>query len=173
MNLLKEKGIRGLYAGYQATLMRNIPSAMLRFVLYEELKHKWGGSSDTTTTAKSSPSSSSSSSHRVASFPLPPKPVRLFAAGAVAGAIASGFMTPVDVVKTRMATGTCGLSSSSVRSCFVHVVKEVGWKGLYAGAESRMMWSGAFSAIGFGTFEFVKQTLGVSDLIDDFEDDDN
>ena len=172
MNLLKEKGIRGFYTGYQATLMRNIPSAMLRFVLYEELKHKWGGSSDTTTTANSSPSSSSS--RRVASFPLPPKPgVRLFAAGAVAGAIASGFMTPVDVVKTRMATGTCGLSSNSVRSCFVYVVKEVGWKGLYAEAESRMMWSGAFSAIGFGTFEFVKQTLGVSDLIDDFEDDDN
>ena len=35
--------------------------------------------------------------------------------------------------------------------------------GLYAGAEARMVWSAAFSAVGFGTFEFVKKQLGVQD----------
>jgi hypothetical protein len=86
-------------------------------------------------------------------------PLGLFAAGAIAGAMASGVMTPVDVLKTRLATGTCPVG---VKNCMLHVVKEVGWEGLYAGAGSRMMWSGAFGAIGFGTFEFAKDFLGVS-----------
>ena len=146
LQLIQKKGIKGLYSGYQATLMRNIPSAMIRFVLYEELKILWG--------------------YREGKNGKQEKraPIGLFAAGAVAGAMASGLMTPVDVLKTRMATGTCPLG---VKSCLLHVVKEVGWQGLYAGGGSRMMWSGAFSSIGFGTFEFVKGMLGVASINDE------
>lgn len=36
--ILQQEGLRGLYRGYRATLLRNIPSAVLRFALYEELK---------------------------------------------------------------------------------------------------------------------------------------
>lgn len=35
---LREKGVRGLYRGYWATLSRNVPSAIIRFSLYEEIK---------------------------------------------------------------------------------------------------------------------------------------
>lgn len=35
---LREQGVRGLYRGYWATLSRNIPSAVIRFSLYEEIK---------------------------------------------------------------------------------------------------------------------------------------
>lgn len=35
---VQEKGVRGLYCGYWATLSRNIPSAVIRFSLYEEFK---------------------------------------------------------------------------------------------------------------------------------------
>lgn len=35
---LREKGVQGLYCGYWATLSRNIPSAVIRFSLYEEIK---------------------------------------------------------------------------------------------------------------------------------------
>jgi hypothetical protein len=69
-------------------------------------------------------------------------------------------MTPVDVLKTRMSTGTCPVG---VKSCVLHVFSEQGWKGMYAGAGSRMVWSGAFSAIGFGSFEAAKNFLGVPD----------
>ena len=153
LTIVREKGIRGLYAGYSATLMRNIPSTMVRFVLYEELKQRWLSqrrqvASGTADAGLSRPTT------------WVPTPVGLFAAGAVAGAVASGLMTPVDVIKTRLATGTCPVG---IQNCFRHVVKETGWRGLYAGAGSRMMWSAAFSAIGFGTFEVVKDALGVSD----------
>lgn len=134
-DIIRTKGISGLYVGYQATLMRNIPSAMLRFILYEEFKRIWG--------------------HRNGEQ----VPVGLFASGAIAGAIASGIMTPIDVVKTRLATGMC---PPGVGNCLQHVVQEAGWSGLYAGAGTRILWSAAFSAIGFGTFELAKGVMGVA-----------
>ena len=151
-DVVTESGVRGLYRGYQATLMRNIPSAALRFVLYEELKRAWHPPSPP------SASDSSSSSHTA----VPSFSWRLFAAGAVAGALASGLMTPVDVLKTRLSTGTCPVD---VPGCFWHVWGEQGWSGLYAGAGSRMAFSGAFSAIGFASFEAAKTWLGVSDRV--------
>jgi solute carrier family 25 S-adenosylmethionine transporter 26 len=144
-SIIKEKGLSGLYAGYGATLLRNIPSATIRFVLYEELKRKWATDNDA-----NSGGSSKNRKLRAAGTCL---------AGAVAGSTSSFVMTPIDVVKTRIATGSCPLG---VKNCMLHVIKEVGWKGLYAGAGSRVLWSGAFSAIGFGTFELVKGRLGVA-----------
>jgi len=136
-SIVKEKGVSSLYAGYGATLMRNIPSAMLRFVLYEELKRKLSNNNNAGLQAN----------------------LGSFLAGAVAGSTASFVMTPLDVVKSRLAVGTCPVG---VKNCIVHVVRTAGYKGLYAGAGSRMLWSGAFSAIGFGTFEVVKGYLGVA-----------
>jgi len=145
-SIVHQKGLSGLYAGYGATLLRNIPSATIRFVLYEELKRKWA----TQQLDNGDPSSKKKYTVKAAGTVL---------AGAVAGSVSSFAMTPIDVVKTRIATGSCPLG---VRSCMLHVIKEVGWGGLYAGAGSRVLWSGAFSAIGFGTFELVKGYLGVS-----------
>lgn len=146
-SIVRQKGISGLYAGYGATLLRNIPSATIRFVLYEELKRKWASSE-----AAAADENNAASKQKI-------RAAGTFLAGAVAGSTSSFLMTPIDVVKTRMATGSCPLG---VKNCMVHVVREVGYKGLYAGAGSRVLWSGAFSAIGFGTFEMVKGYLGVS-----------
>eukprot|EP00934_Nitzschia_sp_Nitz4_P005135 Nitzschia sp. Nitz4//scaffold34_size148208//60205//61716//NITZ4_002976-RA/size148208-snap-gene-0.220-mRNA-1//-1//CDS//3329548783//5125//frame0 len=134
--ILQEKGIMGLYTGFGATLMRNIPSAMLRFVLYEECKRVWGYRKGEQV------------------------PIGLFVSGAVAGAVASGIMTPVDVVKTRLATGVC---QGNVLQCLQQVLQQSGWQGLYAGAGTRILWSGAFAAIGFSTFELAKTAFGVVD----------
>lgn len=138
VDILSKNGFRGLYVGYQATLMRNIPTAVLRFSLYEEFRYRWTNSEEQTSNIMS------------------PK---FFLAGAAAGVLASGLMTPVDVMKTKLATGTCPVD---VRSCFLWIIKEEGFSGLYSGAGSRMIFSGAFSAIGFGTFEWAKGVLGVA-----------
>lgn len=145
--IVSEKGPRGLYLGYKATLMRNIPSACLRFVIYEELKRSWH------TNGRLVQRQNRDSKFDSFSW-------KLFAAGALAGAVASGIMTPIDVIKTRLATGTCPVD---VPGCLLHVIREQGWSGLYAGAGSRMAFSGAFSAIGFATFETAKSCLGVND----------
>jgi solute carrier family 25 S-adenosylmethionine transporter 26 len=148
LTIVQDKGISGLYCGYGATLMRNIPSAMIRFVLYEELKRKWDGGSRLNFD-RSSPGN------------RPTNALGLFCAGAVAGSTASFLMTPIDVLKTRMATGTC---PSGVVNGMVHILNQVGWRGLYAGAGSRVLSSGAFSAIGFGTFELLKQLFCVASI---------
>jgi Mitochondrial carrier protein len=147
--ILSQKGPSGMYLGYKATLMRNIPSACLRFVIYEEFKRSWH-TNERFMLRQNRDSSFDSFSWK------------LFAAGALAGAVASGIMTPIDVIKTRLATGTCPVN---VPGCLLHVIREQGWAGLYAGAGSRMAFSGAFSAIGFTTFETAKSWLGVHDSL--------
>lgn len=134
LSVIREKGVAGLYAGYGETLMRNIPSVMVRFVLYEELKHRF---------------SNDKTNHGL----FPTSTWGTFGAGALAGSTASFLITPMDVLKSRQATGTCPVG---VGNGMMHMVKSVGVKGLYAGAGFRMLWSGPFSAIGFGTFELVK-----------------
>jgi len=72
-------------------------------------------------------------------------------------------MTPLDVVKTRIATNTIPNHLSIIQG-IQHISKHHGIRnGLYAGARTRMVWSVAFSAIGFGTFEISEKVLGVSD----------
>lgn len=137
--IVREKGIVGLYTGYAATVLRNVPSAALRFGLYEELKRSWTKEHNSDET-------------------VPLLHWKMFAAGAVAGAIASGIMTPVDVIKTRVSTGTCPVD---LPSCVQHVVQINGWSALFAGAGSRMAASAAFSSIGFGTFEAAKRLLRI------------
>jgi len=145
---IKAHGIQGLYCGYQATLLRNVPSAILRFALYEEFKYKW---TQHESNSHQSPPTTKTPFHGI--------PV-LFMAGAVAGAIASGCMTPIDVIKTRLVTQTIPSQLGLVAS-IQYLVRTEGIQALYAGAPARMIWSGAFSAIGFGTFEFAKTVLGV------------
>jgi solute carrier family 25 (mitochondrial S-adenosylmethionine transporter), member 26 len=144
-DIVHDKGVMGLYTGYLATVLRNVPSAALRFSLYEELKRHW---TTTTTTADSGEKT-------------PLLHWRLFAAGAVAGALASGIMTPIDVLKTRLSTGTCPVD---LPGCMQHIVQVDGWSALFAGAGSRMATSAAFSSIGFGTFEAAKRLLGIPPL---------
>lgn len=73
----------------------------------------------------------------------------------------SAATTPLDVIKTQMTTGV--IPRGGILSGGRRILAEHGLKGLYAGAEARMVWSAAFSAVGFGTFEFVKGKLGVGD----------
>lgn len=134
---IAQHGLRGLYRSYQATLLRNIPSAALRFVLYEELKYAFYTSKE---------------EGSVGSW-------RLFAAGAVAGGLTSGLLTPLDVLKSRISVGQCPVD---LPGCIHHVLDTSGWTAFYAGAGSRMLFSGLFSATGFGTFETVKRWLNVS-----------
>lgn len=67
-------------------------------------------------------------------------------------------VTPIDVLKTRIATGTCPVD---MPTCAKIIVQESGFVGLYAGCGSRMIGSGLFSAIGFTVFEACKRWLDV------------
>mmetsp|Transcript_27774 Transcript_27774/g.43086 ORF Transcript_27774/g.43086 Transcript_27774/m.43086 type:complete len:379 (-) Transcript_27774:30-1166(-) len=132
-------GIKELYSGYKATLMRNVPSAILRFALYEEIKLRFVENDDVDVEIGASP--------------------RFFLAGMTAGACASAIMTPLDVIKTRLATHTIPKNVNTVLGTGRAILEENGINALYAGVGARMLWSGMFSAIGFGTFEMCKRNL--------------
>jgi solute carrier family 25 S-adenosylmethionine transporter 26 len=122
---IKQKGlIRGLYCGYQMTLLRNVPSAILRFALYEEFKHLWLQrrqhntmfAQSAATTTRRTPQHQSQQQQQQQQQHRKFEPM-LFLAGALAGALASGCMTPIDVLKTRLATDTLHWSGGSVSAC--------------------------------------------------------
>ncbi|CAM9548800.1 unnamed protein product [Phaeothamnion confervicola] len=129
---IARQGVRGVYRGYWATMSRNVPSAVLKFFVFEELK--------LLPLARSSPS--------------------LLLAGAVAGAVASGLTTPLDVVKTQVAIGMLDRGLGVPRS-LAKIAAEDGVAGLFAGVQPRVAMSALFTAIGFGSFEFFKDALGV------------
>ena len=139
-HIITERGIKnGLYIGYRATVLRNIPSAALRFTFYEELKryinrdNNYHNNNNNNNTWK------------------------LYIAGAMAGAMASGIMTPMDLIKTKLSTGTCPVNE--VQGCIQYVIQQNGVVALWTGAGSRMISSALFSAIGFGTFETCQHYL--------------
>jgi len=142
-SILREKGVRGLYSGYRATLLRNIPSAVLRFALYEEFKLYLGGQALSGAISLSGP--------RVA-----------VVAGALAGALSSAATTPLDVIKTRMAINACP-PGRDVLGCLLDVAQKEGVPGLYAGVRFRVMYSALFTAVGFSSFEASKALLGVGE----------
>ena len=72
--VVRQYGVRGLFKGYQATLIRNIPSAVLRFTIYEELKHVFVLENE--------------KDQKKSGFNW-----KLFVAGAAAGAVSSGLST--------------------------------------------------------------------------------
>lgn len=137
-NLVRTSGIAGLYRGYKATLLRNIPSTALRFVMFEECRRlivARRGDAD--------------SKLAIAEFLL---------AGAFAGAFASACTMPMDVVKTNLSTGKLP-QGTGVFAAIATIVRQRGVPALYVGILPRMMWSALGTGIGFGSYEFCKLLL--------------
>jgi len=101
MSSLQHDGVSGLYRGYCATLLRNIPSAVIRFVAYEELKTRLGA---TTTTVEGT--------------------WRMMCAGGCSGLLASTLTTPMDVLKTGFASGQLD-RSLGIAKCLQQVSRGV------------------------------------------------
>uniref|UniRef100_A0A7S1XU61 Mitochondrial carrier protein n=2 Tax=Phaeomonas parva TaxID=124430 RepID=A0A7S1XU61_9STRA len=134
VSVLRERGVTGLFAGYTAVLYRNIPSAIIRFSVFEEIKHK---------------------------FELEPQASQtpaLLAAGAVAGAVSSFCTTPLDVVKTRYAIGALG-KHVGVPAALYQIGAKEGLQALWAGCLPRMAMSGLFTGVGFTSFEYFKAQM--------------
>lgn len=135
-SVLRTSGISGLYRGYKATLLRNIPSTMLRFAIYEEAKiairRLKREKTDTPFTFS-----------------------EFIAAGSVAGVASSACTTPMDVLKTRFATGSIK-PGTAIFPAIRDIVQRDGVPGLFVGIRPRMVWAALFAAIGFSSYEICK-----------------
>lgn len=113
--IVAEQGIKGLYQGVSATIMKQGSNQAIRFYVMETLKDWWRGGD-------------------------PTKPVNKLVVGsfgAIAGAASVFGNTPIDVVKTRMQ----GLEASRYKStldCFIQIAKHEGLPAFYKGTVPRL-----------------------------------
>jgi hypothetical protein len=80
------------------------------------------------------------------------------ALGAAAGAAASFFTTPCDVLKTRVATAALG-SRVNAASALVSIVRNEGVLALWRGALPRALWVAPMGALNFAGTELMKKSL--------------
>ncbi|XP_077218401.1 mitochondrial substrate carrier family protein [Tasmannia lanceolata] len=141
LSILETDGVLGLYAGYSATLLRNLPAGVLSYSSFEYLK--------------------SAALNKTQKDHL--EPFQSMCCGALAGAISATLTTPMDVVKTRLMTQGGPMISGSVYGgvsvMIRQILKEEGWVGLTRGMGPRILHSACFAALGYFAFETARLTL--------------
>eukprot|EP00798_Chlamydomonas_sp_ICE-L_P028697 gene28697-31861_t len=116
--IMRTKGLRGMYAGFGATLMRDVPELALQFFLYEEFLKIF------------CPATSSEGGAAAAKA----SPQRHLLLGGSAGAAAAMLTNPLDVIKTNMQSG----GASSFNGALRMVLQKRGVLGLWCGSGPRV-----------------------------------
>ena len=140
LRILERNSVLGLYAGYSATLLRNLPAGVLNYSSFEYLK-----------------AAVLRNTHKPHL-----EPIQSVCCGALAGAISASITTPLDVVKTRLMTQlhtnnkVAAVVYSGVAATVKQILKEEGWVGLTRGMGPRVVHSACFSALGYFAFETAR-----------------
>lgn len=154
----RTSGVRGFYRGFGSTVAREIPFTCLQFPLYERLKLFLA--------RRRTPTG------LVADLPA----LEAAACGSLAGGVAAGLTTPLDVAKTRImlsnkatppppaqaggtATAPTTSSTSSFRVVLRQIYLEEGLGALFAGVVPRVIWISAGGAVFLGVYEWSKKAL--------------
>ncbi|XP_030544054.1 protein MITOFERRINLIKE 1, chloroplastic [Rhodamnia argentea] len=145
LRILEKDGVLGLYAGYSATLLRNLPAGVLSYSSFEYLK------------------AAVLSKTKQANL----EPLQSVCCGALAGAISASLTTPLDVVKTRLMTQVHAEAKNKVAAVMYggvttmvkQILKEEGLVGFTRGMGPRVVHSACFSAIGYFAFETARLTI--------------
>ena len=125
---------REMYRGWSITVMREVPFTVIQFPLWEGLKEwrrrKTGRESITAVESG------------------------LF--GSVAGAVAAGVTTPLDVLKTRLM-----LAREKERAgiLMLRILRENGPRAFFAGMGPRILWISAGGAIFLGSYQWAYNTM--------------
>ncbi|XP_056606997.1 mitochondrial glutamate carrier 1 isoform X1 [Triplophysa dalaica] len=145
-DLLKDKGIAGLYKGLGATLLRDVPFSIIYFPLFANLNSLGSRNADGS-----------------APFYIS------FLSGCLAGCTAAVAVNPVDVIKTRLQSMTCGSQEdmySGVKDCISKILCKEGPAAFLKGAYCRALVIAPLFGIAqviyfLGAGEFVLSLLSV------------
>lgn len=137
LRILEKDGILGLYAGYSATLLRNLPAGILSYSSFEYLKAFVLGK-----TGKGYL-----------------EPAESVCCGALAGAISASLTTPFDVVKTRLMTQVQRQGGNKISATVRQILMEEGWTGMTRGIGPRVLHSACFAALGYFAFETTRLAI--------------
>lgn len=138
-DIFRTEGVRGLFAGFGATAVRDAPYAGIYVAFYEQLKRNlsgfWAGTSTNNNTSNISSSSTAVN----------------FTSGALAAGLATAVTNPFDAIKTRIQ-----LRPEKYRNMFHAlklIIKEDGGKGLFRGLGLRMGRKAISSALAWTVYE--------------------
>lgn len=139
--------VRELYRGGAVTIMREIPFTIVQFSLWEYFKASYSQQQHIQTGRQEGLVTATESA--------------LF--GSVAGGIAAGLTTPLDVLKTRIMLARKETGSSTKRAgpvtVFQQILKVEGVSGLFRGFVPRVGWISTGGAIFLGTYQYVWNIL--------------
>jgi len=133
-------GVAGFYVGYWTLVMREIPFSFIQFPLYEGLKKAWG----TFQGHETSPNQGA-------------------LCGSIAGAVAGGLTTPLDVCKTRIMLEQPGEGQpkryTGTIQALALIQREEGALALLSGIVPRVTWITIGGFIFFGAYEWSTKGL--------------
>ncbi|KAH8705129.1 mitochondrial carrier protein [Talaromyces proteolyticus] len=138
--------IRELYRGTGITIAREIPFTIIQFTMWEAMKNRyarWGKAPEETTSGQ-----------------IPAAPSALF--GSIAGGIAAGLTTPLDVIKTRVMLARRGegnAKSIHVSDVVRRIMKEEGAGAFWRGIGPRTTAIALGGAIFLGSYQWAWNTL--------------
>ncbi|KAK1652101.1 hypothetical protein QYE76_069906 [Lolium multiflorum] len=143
-SILRDHGLKGLYAGYGSTLARDVPFAGLMVTFYEGLK-------DLTEYGKRKylPDSDLQVSNSFEGLVL----------GGLSGGFSAYLTTPLDVIKTRLQVQ----GSTTRYDGWLDAIKKTwaseGASGLFKGSVPRIIWYIPASAFTFMAVEFLRENF--------------
>lgn len=127
---VKNLGLRGMYQGTAATWLRDIPFSIVFFPLFANMSKFLNGDQSM---------------------------LGLFAAGAIAGSVSAGAVTPFDVVKTRLQVE--GNQYKGIMDAFRGIYRSEGAIAFKRGLEPRMMVQAPLFGITLFAFETQKRWI--------------
>ena len=142
--VVRDEGIRGLWAGVSASCVRTACGAGLYFLLLErvtrELNAKFPVSKDSSQTVQGA---------------------RTFAVGAASRALAAAMLCPLTVVKTRMEYASIsGTTYTGVANALYTIGAKEGIKGLFSGLGSTLLRDAPFSGLNLVMYTQMRTVMG-------------
>ena len=142
--VVRDEGIRGLWAGVSASCVRTACGAGLYFLLLErvtrELNAKFPVSNDSSQTVQGA---------------------RTFAVGAASRALAAAMLCPLTVVKTRMEYASIsGTTYTGVANALYTIGAKEGMKGLFSGLGSTLLRDAPFSGLNLVMYTQMRTVMG-------------
>lgn len=132
-HVYETEGAYAFYRSYTTQLAMNVPFQSIHFIAYEVAQV----------------------------FTNPDhvySPIAHMVSGALAGAVAAGITTPLDVCKTLLNTQN-GIQAQGMVDAFKKVYAFGGIKGYFRGINARVLYQMPATAICWSTYEFFKYTL--------------
>jgi len=137
-SIYKTEGLKGLYSGLSATILRDVPFSGLYFMFYTQLKQL---------------------PTVVGEVPNAGQPIFHFSCGITAGMMASVITQPADVVKTHMQLYPNKYKSLLDAGMFVY--ERDGISGLWRGIVPRTIRRTLMAALAWTVYEEVAKTCGL------------